>query len=171
MKKTSQMELDIHPDQHKLDEEWVNQPQLRFRYGAELADARKRLTEAKAAMTITEAELEMAIRESPEKFDLPKVTEAAVKATVLIQEEYQACRQLVINTQHDVDIIEAAVTAIDHRKHALQDLVSLYLSGYFSNPKAPEGAREQMDQVVKASVRGRGRRRPDDWEDEEEGND
>ncbi|MCK9570191.1 hypothetical protein M0R72_14700 [Candidatus Pacearchaeota archaeon] len=157
MKDRKEIESELHPDPNELDREWVNQPRLRFRYGARLAEARKLLSEAKADMELTTAELELTIRSDPSKFGLDKVTEAAIKATVLQQDEYTNAKKVTIQAQHDVDVLDAAVSAVDHRKKALEDLVALFLAGYFAKPRAPEGAKEKMEEVEKQYVRRRGR--------------
>lgn len=163
----SEIEIDIHPDADRLDEEWVRQPRLRFRLGAELADARRELLQGKADLEVMEAELEMAIRNSPETYGLAKVTEAAIKATVLLQPVWQKAKRAVIERQHEVDVLDAAVSACDQKKSALERLVQLRLAEYYGEPRAPEGARERMEEVGKQAVRSKGRRRPepeDDWQ-------
>ena len=157
MKDRREIEAELHPDPNELDREWVNQPRLRFRYGVRLADARKALSEAKADVELTSVELELTIRSKPAKFGLDKVTEAAIKATVLQQEEYTTAKNAVIGAQHEVDVLDAAVSAIDHRKKALEDLVALFLAGYFAKPNAPEGAKDKMEDIEKHAVRRRGR--------------
>jgi hypothetical protein len=158
MKKREEVRLEIHPDPNRLDECWVGQSKLRLAYGFDRADARRELAQAKAELEVEEAELEMAIRSRPDRFGLEKLTEATVKATVVNQEEYQAAKAKVIEAQHEVDVLDAALDAIDDRKHALQDLVKLLLSDYYGDPKAPAEAKEKMDLVEKQSVRMRGRR-------------
>lgn len=157
---TKEIELQLHPDPNDLDTEWVEQPRLRFRYGADLADAKRSVSEAKAELELTTAELELAIRSNPAGFGLDsKVTEGAVKATVLSQEGYTKAKNALIQAQHDVDVLDAAVSAIDHRKKALEDLVALFLAGYFARPTAPSGAKDRMAEVSKQAVRQKGRER------------
>jgi hypothetical protein len=156
------IELEIHPDPNELDKEWCNQPRLRFRYGQELADARRGLATAKAELEVSEAELDLAVRSDPGKYGLEKVTEAAVKSTVPTLKQYQKAKRAVIDAQYAVDVLDAAVSSIDHRKKALEDLVQLFMMDYYSKPKAPEGARERMEEVGKANVRRRGRDRQEE---------
>ena len=159
MKDQREIELDICVDENALDQEWVLQPRKYFRYAAKLADARRDLDQSKTEVELVKAELELAIRSNPEKFDLQKVTEAAVTATVLSQAEYGRARQAALDAKHTVDVLEAAVTALEHRKRALEGLVQLRLANYFSSPKAPEGDREGMAEMEKRLVRGRGVKR------------
>jgi hypothetical protein len=158
MKKRDEVKLDIHPDPNRLDDCWLNQPKLRLAYGFERADARKELSQSRAELEVEEAELEMAIRTKPDRFGLEKVTEATIKACVVNQESYQAAKSKVIEAQHEVDMLDAALDAIDDRRHALQDLVKLWLTDYYGQPKAPDEARERLGMAEKQAVRMKGRR-------------
>ena len=153
--------LEIHPDQNRLDEEWGKQSRLRLSYGFMRADARKELSQCKAELEVTESELKLTIRDHPEKFGLAKITEDAVRSTLVIQDEYKDALGKVISAQHEVDVIDAALAAIDDRKHTLEDWVKLYLSGYFSDPKAPEDGREEWEERTKQAGRMRGREQRD----------
>jgi hypothetical protein len=158
-KDRDEMRLEIHPDPNRLDEEWVKQIRLRTSYGFDRAEARRELAIAKAELEVTEAELKLAIRANPVKFELDgKVTEDAIKSTVPVQQEFQEAKERVRDAQYEVDMLDAALEAIDDRKYALKDLVQLRMSNYFGEPRAPAGAREDMEDVVKSSVRKRGRR-------------
>ena len=162
MKDTKEIELDVSVDENALDVEWTFQPRKYFRYAAKLADARRDADQAKTEVELTKAELELAIRSNPEKFDLTKVTEAAVASTVLSQAEYSTARQADLDARHTVDVLQAAVAALDHRKRALEGLVQLRLANYYSSPRAPEGAEEDVREMEKRLVRNRGRRRDND---------
>jgi len=162
MKDQKEIELDITIDENALDKEWTFQPRLYFRYAAKLADAKRDADQAKTEVELTKAELELAIRTNPEKFDLQKVTESAVASTVLAQAEYGRVRQADLDARHTVDILQAAVAALDHRKRALEGLVQLRLANYYSSPRAPQGAEEDMREMEKRLVRNRGRRRGND---------
>ncbi len=153
-----ELEESISPDPDALDREWVKQPRLRMHYGRMLADAKMDLAKSKDALEVVEAELDQSMRMSPKKFGLEKITEGAIKAAILTQSEYQEASQELISNQHAVDIMTAAVAAVDHKKAALEDLVRLRLADYYSECRAPEGAREEMEEMTKASVRQRGSR-------------
>ncbi len=160
--KMKEPEFDLQIDEHELDQEWVAQPSLYFRYAAKLADARRDWEEAKASLDVTKAELDDSIRRNPAAYEVAKVTERTVEAATVCQQEYQAARQSVIDAHHVVGVMEAAVGALDSRKKALEKLVELHLANYFSRPRAPEGAKEKMADVEKAAVRRKGRRQGSD---------
>jgi hypothetical protein len=131
-----QKETSFTVDKERLDEEWVNQPDLFHEFAIQLADARLELEEAKAELDVVAAELDRDIRERPNKFGLDKFTETAVKNTVLTQQAYKAQVSAVNKARHRMDIVQAAVTACDHRKKALENLVYLHGQDYFSTPRA-----------------------------------
>ncbi len=149
----------IHIDETRLDEEWVNQPGLRFKYGRKLADARERMDEAKADLDITKAELDRDIRSDPEEYGVERISEAAIANAVQLQEEFHKANAVFRIRRHDVAIYEAAVFAIDHRKRALEKLVELFMADYFATPRSPKGSGEVMDEVVKQEVRRPKKRR------------
>lgn len=147
-------------DLDSLDEEWVNQPQLYYAYAKRLADARQKLDESKSEFELTKAELEKAIRDDPEKFDMPKVTEAAVKSCILTQDEYNNARTAVSEASHRVDVLQAVVIALEHRKRALEKLVDLHGQSYFAEPKASRSSRETVsDMKHHAAFKSAGKKR------------
>ena len=156
--KMQTFEVDLAIDENRLDDEWVDQPSLYFKWAAKLADARRDLEAFKSAMDIVKAEFYLNVRKNPEEFELTKPSEKTIESTVIGQPDYKSGQELIIQAKHKVDVIQAAVTSMDHRRKALEGLVSLYLANYFSNPKAPKGSEDRMDEIEKKSVRRRGKR-------------
>jgi len=151
---------DFQIDEHSLDKEWVNQPRLYHKYAEAAADARRDMDEARNILEITKAEINKEVRTNPEKFGLKKkVTELAVAAAVSAATEVRDAEQEVIDARHRYDVLQAAVYALDHRKRALQGLVALFMANYFSTPRAPEGAKEEMEQVTERATQRRAVRR------------
>ena len=132
-------------DQNRLDAEWLKQPQLYYEYAVILADAKEALGRARAKREVVVAEIDKDVRLRPEKYGVEKITEGVVEKTVILQERYQVANKGVIGAKHDVDIAQAAVDTLDHRKRALQDLVQLRMANYFSEPRM-KGGKEQMDE-------------------------
>lgn len=130
----------LHFDKNNLDMEWEKQPRLYYQFALLLADARKEHAEAKAELDVVTAELADAIRKDPWKYmSLEKATVDAVKEAVLMQDDHKIATRALISSKHKVDIHEAAVWALDHRKKALENEVQLFLSNYFSRPKMKGG--------------------------------
>ena len=142
-------------DVDRLDEEWVEQPTLFFRYAAKAADAKLMLNEAEAELDVVDAELASLIREKFERFGFNKPPAVeTVKATVLLQDEHQEAQKVVNKARHDLDVFQAAVSALDHRKRALENLVFLHGQNYFSSPRANKSSREEVENM---EIRQRGR--------------
>lgn len=120
-----------------LDKEWLEQPPLYYEYATKLADARRAYDKAQAELSLTTAELSQAIRKEPSKFglDKEKPTEGSINATLQTRPKYREAAENVADARHDMDINQAAVTALEHRKRALTMLVELHGQNYFSSPK------------------------------------
>lgn len=152
--------LDI--DQYNLDREWIGQPKLYGHWARKAADARLKMDEAKANLELVQAELDLEVRSNPEKFDVAKVTENTVKAAILQDVRYVGALRKTNEARHDYEVACAAVSALDHRKKALEKLVELHLASYYAEPRAPRGRKEEVEEMTKQRVRRRGRARVDD---------
>lgn len=154
----SELESDIRVNPDCLDREWVNQPSLFFKYASLLAEAREEFERAKNSFELVRAELDQKVRSDPPRYGIHKLTEAAVSAVVPTLGEYQKAREELLAAKHKVDILEAVVTAMEHRKKALEKLVDLYLAGYFSYPRSSDVSSEGVEDMQKRVLR-RGRNR------------
>lgn len=158
----------IEPDKDLLDEEWVRQPKLYHTYAVKLANAKMNVEEAKADYDLAEAELKrvagevsLKIRKEPNKYGIEKITEDAVNSRVINSNAYKEARSdvdaaaaVILDYKHKVDIIAAAVRAIEHRKESLENLVKLVLADYYSTPRIDgnENARRTVDDIEKRSA-------------------
>ena len=157
-------EEDIRIDPTALDVEWLEQPELMRKYAQHVAEMEKLRDEAKERLEVGKAQIEMAIRNEPEKFGLKKVTESSIQSTILLQDEYKRLVQDYNDAKYEYGVAVAAVRAIDQRKTALENLVKLLTTSYFAGPKAPRDLyQEHLDHVerkrnnakVKISRKGR----------------
>jgi len=132
-------------DMNRLDEEWRDQPRLYYEWASHLAEARRDAAEAANSLKATEADLKSAIRNNPVAYGLgEKPTVDAINAAVVAQPDYTLAAKEVLDADYAVDLIGAAVKALDHRKKALENLVDLHGQSYFSTPrvKRPDPAAE-----------------------------
>ena len=134
-------------DANRLDAEWVSQAKRYHHYAEKLAECRRAWEQAKAERDIVAAEKDKEIRSHPGRFGLEKVTEPVVEKTILLSKGYQAANQAVIEAKYALDIVQAAVDTLDHKKKALENLVSLRLSDYYAEPRAPRGAGRAVDDM------------------------
>ncbi len=130
-------EEDIKIDPNALDAEWLEQADLMRKYAKHAADTRKAADDAKEALDVGKARIEMDIRTSPQQYGLEKVTEGAIQSTILLQEEYQTLVKEYNDAKYENEVAVAVVRAIDQKKTALENLVKLLAASYFAGPQAP----------------------------------
>ena len=149
-------------DKYKLDEEWEEQPRLYFQHALMLADARYKWELAKSNRAVVAAEIDVDIRRDPSKYGMKTASpKEAVENIVLLQKQYREADSNVIKAKHEVDIIQAAVEALEHRKKALEKEVDLFLSNYWSEPRGSKSARQYGEDLEKKDVRSRGKKTDD----------
>lgn len=169
-----ELEIDstfLEIDRDSLDEEWINQPELFFKYASRSAKASREVDEAKAELEVVKAELDKRIRSNPGKFGVGKISEKAIEGAMARTSEFQDATETYIKAKYQEGILSAAVKALDQRKKALEKLVELHGQNYFSTPKAGEHSREAVDDIERTAARKRSaikrRKNEDDDEDDE----
>lgn len=145
----------LNIDIGELDQEWVKQSRLYHKWATKLADARFDHDTAKSKLDAVEAECDRDIRLMPSDYGIQKITEERVKKAVILHPDYAAADQDLNHAKHRMHSLEAVVYALDHKKRALEKLVDLRLADYFSDPRAPEAAREQLEAERKRNIRNR----------------
>lgn len=141
-------------NEDELDREWVEQPRLYFRYAKKLALARRDLEQAKTNLEVVAADLSKKIRKDPGRFGIEKITDKTVESAVVTSKEYQQAQTTVTDAGYQVNLLVAAVSTLDHRKRALENLVDLHGMNYFSAPKArTNSGREAADDIRKRRAR------------------
>ena len=130
-------EIDMNIDENALDFELLEQPSLMAKYSRELAEARRDRDLAKEALDLKKAEIDLDIRDNPANYNLEKVTVAAVESCILMEGEFQEAQKALRDTNFEVNVLQGVVSAIEHRKSALEHLVKLYGQNYFAGPSVP----------------------------------
>jgi uncharacterized protein YpiB (UPF0302 family) len=143
----------ISIDQNALDKEWLRQPELMYDYSVQLADARSAMDLAKNKAEVVYAQLDADIRANPTQYGINKISETAIKNAIASEKAYRISQRKVLETRHELDILQAAVTALDHKKQALQNLVTLHGQSYFSSPSAGATGKAALEDITKQSVR------------------
>ena len=156
-------------DLHRLDEEWAMQPQLYMKYSELAAQAQLDRDKAKERLDIVRAEIDDKIRINPleygapvDKNDNPKLTEAWISGTIILQPEYREASDAISQENYKMNIFKAAVSAFDHRKKALENEVNLWSGGYWSAPNLPRdinGGKRFLDAEVAARDEKQGEQR------------
>lgn len=158
-KRAEKIRLDLQVDENNLDREWLGQPTLYFSYAAKLADAQRDLDMARNRLSVAKAEADQSIRRDPKLYGMEKVTEASVASAVAAEEGCVNAAELVAAARHRVDVFQAAVDALQHRRKALESLVTLFMANYYSKPRASGEAKEKMEHVEQRQTFRRGVRR------------
>lgn len=128
---------DIVIDSESLDLEWLDQASLFMKYARGAAIARADLDQAKENLDVVRASLDKEIRANPDKFGIEKITETVVSNTIIGLLEFQKANEKFLICKFEVDIAQAAVSAMNQRKDALENLVKLHGMSYFAGPKVP----------------------------------
>jgi len=148
---------DISIQKDSLDSEWLTHPDKVYQYAKLHADATDERNRTKEKLNVVDSELWLKARSNP-KDNLPdvpenKISEAVIKAWIITQPNYKEALEEYLKACHKVDILKSAVNALDARKAALGNLVSLWLAKYFSTPKVEESYREEVEQSVEEDFR------------------
>lgn len=137
----NELKDDLAIDKMSLDEEWERQPLLYLKYANDLAEAEINRDNLKDLIDVEKAAVERKIREKPEDYGITgKPTEGAIKAAILGDKEIEKITIEYFEASKEAKLLGSIVKALDHRKKALEKLVDLFLSGYFSRPIINEAA-------------------------------
>lgn len=139
---------EVKINQYKLDIEWRNQPNYVLKYNEARADAQLVVDQAKEALDILIAEKDLEIRDGSDK----KPTETAISNLILLDPEVQQAKQKLLQDKHQLALLQAACSAFDNRRSALENLVKLFGMSYFSEPNADIEARGKLEEIGRKGV-------------------
>ena len=123
--------LAIHTEALHKDAE--RQPQLACDAAELAAEAKAAARRAKLELEETKATVQRAVRSSPERFGIDKVTEGAIAAAVTVSEEVMQAERTAVDRQEASDKIDAVATAFEHRRAMLKIEAELWLSNYWGD--------------------------------------
>lgn len=147
---TSRYESAVQIDEHALDKECINQPANYLKWAHRVIDLNTEISEVDAEADVLKAELDNRIRETPAKYGLEKVTESAIKAAIARDKDYNEKLKQIRELRHEMEMANAVLRALEHKKRSLTLLVELRGQGWHATPKTSERGRE--------AVRGSGSR-------------
>lgn len=152
--------FDIDPN--NLVQHFREQPKLVMDWGLKLADAKEANDRAKADLELTQAEATQEITENPALYGIAKTTADQIKSAVARHDDVLVAAKRLHRTKHEVDVYQAVMVALEHRKRTIEGLIELHGQQYYSVPSVSPKNREQMDDARKQMVR---RRRNEDNND------
>lgn len=139
-------------DPMSLDKEWERQSNLYYQASGEASEAFENLTALKDYLNVKTSEIALQYRsgelQKMDSDDKPiKVTDKALDALLGADETLAKIKKEIREQKKVYDDAGALVSALEHKKKALENSVSLYLSGYFSEPrvKQSEGTTPSRD--------------------------
>jgi len=132
-------------DMHALDEAWLQQPELSYKYGLMLCEVEMMRTRLKDKLDEVKACIDQEIRENV----APKPTETAINSLITINPKYKEAVKNYFEAEHKVKELKNITIAIEAKRKALEGLSQLYVAGYFaSRPMLPNPSiEEKHDQV------------------------
>jgi len=133
-------EADLEINPHFLDAEWLDQSRRYMKYAKALAHANKAKAQAEERVKTLRSEL---VNEA-------KGTEAGKNAATLeafyrTDEDYKEAKRAFIDASLNADLINGAVFAFQMRKVALENMVRMALSEYYSEPNAPRDIADSVE--------------------------
>jgi len=137
----SSYKSDLEIDKYNLDEEWEKQPMLYMKWAEKHAEAVRKRDLTWQKKKVLKAELDGEVRKSfIEKGE--KFTENIVDAEIRKKSEFKEVQKDLIEANEEVNVLESAKWAMEHKKKALESMTSLWIGGYYSEPKIPAQAKE-----------------------------
>lgn len=124
-------EADVKINRYKLEEVAEESSTIYLYWSEQAAEKRAELSKVKERIALMEAETDSQIRATADK----KPTEAEIKNRVLSNPEIQKQKEKQIALQKEYDILTGVLRALEFKKSSIEDLVRLYLAGYYSDPK------------------------------------
>jgi len=136
-------------DLERLEENLIEQAQLIMECGELWAEKTAERDRAKENLAVVEAELDGYARANWPDIADTKMTEKSILGYVLNEDKRKNAMEELINLTEETNILSVAKVAFEHRKKALEGLVSLFIANYYADPKI---AKRDIDEV-KASER------------------
>lgn len=130
---------EIKVDMERLEENLISQPELVMKYGRLWAQKTKERDRAKENLSVIDSEQDTYARKNWEDISDVKLTEKSVMSHVLKTEEHKKAMNTLLDLTEEVNILSVAKSAFDHRKKSLEGLVSLFIAGYYADPKIAKG--------------------------------
>lgn len=121
---------DLKVDKFKLDEEWLNQPNLYMKYVKAAAIAKKQWDNAEEKVKVTRSIL---VRQC--KFLNKKATGPEIEAYYRTHKSHKNAKDKAIQAQFKYNLMNGAIFAFQQRKSELEELVKLWQNEYWAEPR------------------------------------
>lgn len=141
---------DLSINKYKLDEECLSHSSRYAYYAEAQAVAKLNVSKAKDNLELVESEANLRIRK---KFaeEGQKVTESVVSCTLAMDSDVINAKKELREAEEVYNRLQVAVNAMDARRSELDNLVKLYVAGYFSTVDA--GNRKSVNEQTSNDIR------------------
>ncbi len=141
---------DLSINKYKLDEECLSHSSRYAYYAEACAVAKTEVSRAKDRLDLTEAEQREAIRIRMEKDGIKPTIPMLDSATIRDEKVVKAKAELR-EAEEVYNRLQVAVNAMDARRSELDNLVKLYVAGYYSTVDA--GNRKSVNEQASNDIR------------------
>ena len=142
---------DLSINKYKLDEECISHASRYAYYAEASAIAKTNVSEVKDKLELVIAEANIRIRknltDSGQKF-----TEAMVTSMLTMDSEVQKAKAELRDAETTLARLQVAVNAMDARRSELDNLVKLYVAGYYSVADGA-GVKKSINEHVASDIR------------------
>jgi len=138
-------------DLERLEENLKEQAGLVMECGELWAGKTAERDRAKENLSVIEAELDGYARANWVDISTTKMTEKSVLGYVLNNEKQKEAMKEFIKLNEEVNILSVARNAFEHRKKAMEGLVSLHIAEYWADPKI---AKRDIDEIKSSERKG-----------------
>jgi len=143
----------VHINPNELDIEWVGQPKKYMVIAEKTVDARAETDALKLRLEELQSKIDSAIRANPAKYGLDKITEGGVLSAIKRHPKFLAVSKELLVAKKKLGLCEQVLSALDHRKKALENLVYLHGQSYFSKPRESEEFESWAKQKARKTTR------------------
>jgi len=165
---------DLKIDKSMLDEIAENHSAIMQKWLDLLVQAQAELSKAKEVLQNVEAELFLKAK-TGDVPELPKATDATVKAWGLTQDVYRRAARRKRKAENNVAYLQNARSILEHRKAMIKTDADLWICGYFARPLVngevknaiAEQHKEKQAAQLKESLKKRRLRQKNEDDDEE----
>ncbi len=141
-------------DADNLEQEWTDHPGAVHWVNIQWAEALRERKFAEFDLESVLAREDVALRTA---FDNAgkKTTETEIKRLLLANSACREAAQKRDEAAHIQHLVESERTALDHKKSALENIVKLRLSDWYSEPKGPTPEEQQLASLADRKPRGK----------------
>jgi len=126
---------DVQINPNDLEQEWLEQPNLFLHYAEAHVEAMHHKDIVKAKLEYIYSTMYLEVKSKWNTHFDQKPTEAAIKELINSDKKYSTANRKYIDACKEVNLFQNIKTAFDHRKRALENLVSLRITGFHSEPR------------------------------------